>query len=237
MFLNTLQLMSHLPLIKSQMPAPANYFMSQFLDLSRFNVVWPLLKDFAIQNSYYKEGALNMTFEAYGYASMYIWGNTPSLIILAFVIFAFWGLSFLKDIFVNSTNRVCVGWIRDRFMLNKHSAWMTNFALRFWYEAFIFVCISVLISLNKSEQENVVPELNEKHDPESEHAQIDKIVASILLSMILATLIFALWQVMAEYFLTKYSHVKKYCLDIKQSAEAKADARADLKNALRMEDS
>ena len=178
-----------------------------------------------------------MTFEAYGYASMYIWGNTPSLIILAFVIFAFWGLSFLKDIFVNSTNRVCFGWIRDRFMLNKHSAWMTNFALRFWYEAFIFVCISALISLNKSEQENVVPELSEKHDPESEHAKIDKIVASILLSMILATLIFALWQVMAEYFLTKYSHVKKYCLDIKQSADAKADARADLKNALRMEDS
>ena len=196
-----------------------------------------MLKDFAIKNSYYNEGALNMTFEAYGYASMYVWGNMPSILVLAFVIFAFWGLFLLKDIFVKSTNRVCVGSIRDIIMLNKHFAWMTNFALRFWYEAFIFVCMSVLISLTKSAQENVIPELNEKHDPESKQAQIDKIIAFTLLMMILVTLAFALWQVMAKNLLPMHNKVKKYCLDVKQRASARAEAKKNLKNALKMEDS
>ena len=48
-FLDALQLMSHLPLLKTQMPAPAAYFMSKFLDLARFNILWPLFKSFATE--------------------------------------------------------------------------------------------------------------------------------------------------------------------------------------------
>jgi len=234
MFLNTLQLMSHLPLIKSQLPAPAAYFMSQFLDLTRFNLLWPILKSFAIEYGYYNEGALNMTFEAYGYASLYIWGNMPSLIVLAFVILAFWIIALLKGSCTTHTNRAFEGSVRDIFMLNKHAVWMTNFAVRFWYEAYIFVCMSVLISLTKSGQENVIPEMNDEHNPESKHAKVDKALALILLVMIVATLALAIWRLVEKNYLTGvFDKTNRWCLDLARSKK-KDDNNED---ALKMDDS
>ena len=62
MFLNTLQLISHLPLLKTEIAAPAAYFMSQFLDLSRLDLLAPAFERFARKHGYFSEGALNMTF-------------------------------------------------------------------------------------------------------------------------------------------------------------------------------
>ena len=104
-FLEALQLMSHLPLFKTKLPAPAAFFMSRFLELSRLNMLWPMFKDYAGDHGRFREGALNMTFEAYGYASLYHSGNMPMLIIAAIIIAIFIVIGYIKRSIVDSLNR------------------------------------------------------------------------------------------------------------------------------------
>ena len=42
---------------------------------------------------------------------------------------------------------------------------MTNFAVRFYYEVFLVICVSSLISLAKDKQEHAIPEMNKDYDP------------------------------------------------------------------------
>ena len=200
-FLEALQLISHLSLLKTQIPAPAAYFMSQFLDLSRLNLVWPLFKGIAIEHGHFKEGALNMTFESYGYASLYIGGNMPVVLIAAAVILGLWVVSLAKGFVVKSTNHAIIGGVRDIFLLNRHPSWLVNFAVRFLYEMFLIVCISCMISLSKESQENLVPEYNEVHDPEANHAKYDIAMAYGLLVISLSALVFVFYRFFKTYVL------------------------------------
>ena len=63
-----------------------------------------MFKEVAIEHGHFKEGALNMTFESYGYASLYVAGNMPMLLIAAAVILGLWLLSLAKGFCVKSTN-------------------------------------------------------------------------------------------------------------------------------------
>lgn len=208
------------------MPAPAAYFISQFLDLSRFNVIAPMLQKFAFEHGFFNEGALNMTYESYGYASMYLAGNMPMIIVCSMVILSAWCLALLKGYCVGRSNNFFKGVVRDRFLLFSHGAWMTNFTVRFWYEAFMTICISTFISLNKEAQENVIPELNDEYDSEAKHAKFDHSMAVILLLLILATLLFASLRVLSRpAFISKmgamFNSLLKCCQGLKWKREKK----------------
>ena len=191
MFLNTLQLISHLPLFKSEVNAPASYFISQFLDLTRFNVVWELYHDLTIRHGYFLEGALNMTFEAYGYPSMYLAGNMPFVLLATVLIVSLFCLAIIKKGCVRASNKAVEGGVRDIFLLNNHGHWMVNFAIRFYYEVFLIICVSSLIALSKERQENVIPELNAQHDPKASHSALDRKLAISLLVLVGLSLLVA----------------------------------------------
>ena len=108
-----------------------------------------MIKDFAYRVGHFNEGALNMTFESYGYASLYLGGNMPMVIICTFVTITLWCLALLKGYVVGKLLKIHPSAVRDRFLLSSHGAWMTNFTIRFCYEVFLTVCVSVFISLNK----------------------------------------------------------------------------------------
>ena len=136
-----------------------------------------------------------MTFSAYGYASMYITGNMPLILISAMVIFGVWTLSVIKGLCVRKSNSIFTGGIRDIFLLNRHGYWMINFTVRFFYEIYLIMCVSCLISLRKAYQEHVIPELNAEHDPDSGHALNDKALAIIMLCLVIFALLYAVWRV------------------------------------------
>ena len=105
-----------------------------------------------------------MTFEAYGYASMYHSGNMPMIMILAFIVAILVLIGFIKLYLLKSIP------VREIALKNDHFSWMLNFALRFYLEVFLIVCMSSMIALLKERQENVIPEYNEPHDPDTSHA-------------------------------------------------------------------
>ena len=123
MFFNTLQIISHFPLFKTEVPAPAAYFLSHFLDLTRFNMMPPLFNDFASARSRILEGPLNMTFDAYGYSSMYLSGNMPVILLALILTLILTLLSALKAACVYAMNKGSPGkgCIRDIFWLNSHT--------------------------------------------------------------------------------------------------------------------
>ena len=92
-----------------------------------------------------------------------------------------------------------VGGIRDIFLLNSHGYWMINFAVRFYYEVFLVLCVSALISLRKDKQEHAIPELNKEHDPDAQHAKTDRALAIIMLLIIVLSLLYASWRVFRRY--------------------------------------
>ena len=81
---------------------------------------------------------------------MYITGNMPLILIFAMVIFGVWALSVIKGLCVRKSNTIITGGIRDIFLLNRHGYWMINFTVRFFYEIYLIVCVSCLISLRKA---------------------------------------------------------------------------------------
>ena len=85
-----------------------------------------------------------MTFEAYGYASMYHSGNMPMLMLTAIVIAVCILLGFVKLYFMKNTP------VREIMLKNNHFSWMLNFALRFYLEVFLIICMSSLIALSKT---------------------------------------------------------------------------------------
>ena len=141
--------MSHLSLFKTQVPAPAAFFMSQFLEVSRLNLLWPSYKEVVTKHGYFNEGPLNLTFEAYGYASMYMVGNMPILIAVSIALICVGIIVKIKDEVVRKANSNMKHCFRDIFLLIDHSSWLINFAIRFLLEVFLIVCIACMISVSK----------------------------------------------------------------------------------------
>ena len=153
-FLNTLQLISHLSLFKSQLPAHAAFFMSQFLDICKFEplVTWVISKEyFLAQYGFIYNGPLNMTFKAYGYPSMYLQGNIPVIIAIGALMSVQFGLCLLKTIVIGISNCISPNKVRKIYCLNNHASWVVNFTVRFLFETFLVISTSVLISLRKDD--------------------------------------------------------------------------------------
>ena len=133
---------------------------------------------------------------------MYITGNMPFILICAICIFSVWVIFVIKGLCVRRSNALIVGGIRDIFLLNSHGFWMINFAVRFYYEVFLVLCISSLISLRKDTQEHAIPELNKEHDPDAQHAKTDRALAIIMLLIIVLSILYASWRVFRRYHST-----------------------------------
>ena len=148
-----------------------------------------MLKDYVTRYGFFNEGALNLTFEAYGYPSMYFWDNLPMIVVITVVITGFTLLAYLKLYCVKKTNHAMQGAVRDIFCLYDHFSWMLNFGLRFFLESILVICMAVLISLSKSRQEHVIPGYNSPHDSSAWHAILDSTLAYILLTLIIITVV------------------------------------------------
>ena len=148
MFLNSMQLIVHVILIKTDMPSHAHSFMQNFLDKLRLKFDWtdemtedsvgsPAQLDYEAMQ---KDEYFSVYIKSCGYH--YNWLNNLFIFILiACLIFAVWLLLLLKDYLM----RKC---------MNKKStneAFMANFSLRFLYEIIFEICLCTILYLSLTE--------------------------------------------------------------------------------------
>lgn len=158
--------------------------MSQFLDLSKLNLIKPLIKKLVIEHGYYEEGSLNLTFESYGYSSMYLMGNIPMLVLFALGMTCCLACALGKRLIVKNVLRSAKASVRDIFLLQDHVSSMVNFAVRFMLEVYLVVCISSLISLSKERQESSITESQVKHESSETHSIVDIVFAGLTFTAI-----------------------------------------------------
>lgn len=232
MFLNSLQLVSHLPLFKTEATAAATYFIYLFQDLAKLDVFAPAFKNFAVKHGYLSEGALNVIFKAYGYPSMYMAGNMPSILITAACIFAIWALTALKGYCVQRYYQKSSDRTLSRFLVRNHGHWMVNFSVRFLYEVFMVICLSALISLQKDSQQDALTPLRNKHDHDSDQAVFDRVLAVFVIILVAVSILYACYRVV------------KRCVEpadlsdcFAKCSKKKKDQRSESKGNLMLEDS
>ena len=96
-FLNSLQLVTHLVLFYSQLPPVTALFLGQLLYITRFN---PVPSWIFMERSYghLLEGAHNVQFQTFGYRSLYLPANLNWILIAGSVFMAIWLLIWIKEI-------------------------------------------------------------------------------------------------------------------------------------------
>lgn len=147
MFINSLQLIAHTPLLNCDMPGNAQYFLNKYLDLVRWRNSdindW-LQSIFRWKNYETSVGFYHYLLEINGYNHLY--GQNLALILFAlFLIGAVWIALAVKDHLVRR------GRIRKRksWLFKKpHEPRCQNFILRFAYEFFLEFCICVFINIS-----------------------------------------------------------------------------------------
>ena len=144
MFINSLQLLAHLPLINSIMPGNAHYFLSKYLDIVRWHdqdFVESLDEKFNFKEYDVDVGAFHHLLQSCGYEHL-----TAQNMILIFagvsLILLIWLIIGLKDLYGYLTKS------KRPVLKKRHESWCSNFALRFFYEFFLEFCIVVLINLS-----------------------------------------------------------------------------------------
>lgn len=138
MFLNTLMLVAHLPLLNTAMPANLHQFLKKYLDLVRLNIdslPFDLDDSYDISRLYQFTkagdnqlyGENNRLLQACGYGSLFI-NNTVVLSSLFALIILAWLLVAIKD--------YCFSCFRHRLpklLRPGHEEFMSNITLRFLY--------------------------------------------------------------------------------------------------------
>lgn len=152
--------------------------------MSKLNLVKPLIKNLVIDHGYYEEGSLNLTFESYGYNSMYLIGNLPMLVLFALGMACFLAFAIGKRLIVKNVNRSAKASVRDIFWLQDNVSSLLNFAVRFMLEVYLVICISSLISLSKERQENSISGSQVKHESSETHSIVDIVMASLTFTAI-----------------------------------------------------
>ena len=185
MFLNSLQLVAHLVLFKSQMPSSAAYFIGQLLFVARWNP-FPLWNGMNDQFGYVHEGGHDVRFVGYGYESIYLLANLSFIVLVgAFVLFV-WLLLWAKDAFAARFGRSLN--LKERIWFDPLEPRWHNLAQRFAYEVFLELIICTMISLaarrtytrdNFSTEEEIVARFEEGVG--GEYEILDKILAGIVL--------------------------------------------------------
>ena len=144
MFLNSLQLIAHLVLFKSQMPAMTAYSFGQLLYVARFNPFpsWNGMND---QFGYVEEGGHDVRFVGFGYESLYMLANLNIIALFALFVLVFWLMLFIKDKFAAKCGKRCN--LKERIWFDPFEARWHNLAMRFTYEVALELLICYMISL------------------------------------------------------------------------------------------
>lgn len=153
MFINALQLLAHLPLLNSNMPANAHYFLNKYLEKVRWydkDFIKQIDESWNLKKYDVDVGAFHHLLKACGYEHIFL--HNMFLIFAGMLLIAVFWLAFLvKDLIAK--------WSKSKkdFMKKKHSHWCQNFSLRFFYEFFLEFCIVVLINLSVADFSSFSP--------------------------------------------------------------------------------
>ena len=158
MFLNSLQLIVHVPLIRTNIPGNAHYFLLEYLNILRLHF-WSLTKWLQEQVGASKEHDYAMVQkEEYGaehytelvFSCGYSFNLLPNLILVFFLfacIVLVWLLVLLCDLWRKYNDRKQ----RENGQRSRErrelEPWMTNFGVRFLYEVFFEICLCFMINL------------------------------------------------------------------------------------------
>ena len=150
MFLNTLHLISMVPLLRTNLPGNFNFFLLEYLNVLRLHTfalnVW--LQE-QVGNSKAEDSALVLADEPRYYTSLvhqagYSFSFLPNLIL----IFCLFGLVFLIWMVATCRDHMMNGFA------GKKRAWepyLTNFLVRFFYEIFFEVILCLIINVSSTD--------------------------------------------------------------------------------------
>ena len=141
MFLNSLQLIVHLPMVRSRIPSAANLLFLDYLTVIRLHLggfhetLADLLglskgdaEDYRLIG---EDGYYNELFHQCGYHASFL-HNLVIIFFLAVVFALLWFFLACKD-------NVC-------FASSNHERWWNNFLIRFLYEVFFELCLCLMLS-------------------------------------------------------------------------------------------
>ena len=150
MLINTLQLIAHTPLVNTQMPANAHYFIVKYLNIVRLDfdsVNESIESGYEMHRFESGEHFFNRLLFMCGYKPLYA-QNLIIVVGTVLVLAVIWNVIALKDYLSRPSQ---LGYLcRSRslsFVKNSHEPVVTNFALRFFYEMFLEICICVMINI------------------------------------------------------------------------------------------
>ena len=148
MFVNSMQLFMHTPLLSADMPANLSYFMNHYLSMLRFksesidNSIEAWMKDKGLENynlATNEDSSFSYLLNDCGYKHA-VTRNLVIVIFMAMVLALITLIAFVYNFFKSKKK----DGVTRRFA---YTAWMTNFNLRFAYEFFMEICLCVLINL------------------------------------------------------------------------------------------
>ena len=146
MFINSLQIISHLVLLRTLMPVNAHYFLSTWNDWIRWydNNVWDsasMVVDFKEYDLDY--GSYNSMLQMSNYKHL-IGHNLIIIISVLALLVVVWFVLALKDLIVKAQKKS-----DTRTRKKKPSTpWCTNFILRFFYVFFLEICLCAFLQLS-----------------------------------------------------------------------------------------
>jgi len=144
MFINSLQIIAHLTLLKTIMPANGHYFLKKYLDLLRWyqdDFVFWLNEQINFKRYHLETGAYHTLLNTCDYDHL-ISKNMFMVLIVFAVTLILWILCIIKDMNLHMITR------KGSCLNKKQSPWCFNFILRFFYEFFFEFCICVVVQLS-----------------------------------------------------------------------------------------
>lgn len=153
MFINALQLLAHLPLLNSNMPANAHYFLNKYLDIVRWydsDFIKSLEDDFNLKKYDTEVGVFHELLKACGYEHLFMHNMLLVFAAITLIVMVWVGLA-VKDLIGHYTKS------ERPFMKRRHENKCNNFALRFFYEFFLEFCIVVFIQLSVTDFSEISP--------------------------------------------------------------------------------
>jgi len=151
MFINALQILAHMVLLKTLMPGNAHYFLKKYLDWLRWydrGFIDYMQQTYDFRHSKLNEGAYNRILQVCDYEAFLAQNLLPVLVFLL-IILVVWIVLSLRD---------CV--LSKKRLKNRPKApWCHNFTVRFIYEFFLEFCICSTLQLTIRDFSYVSPTL------------------------------------------------------------------------------
>lgn len=144
MFVNSLSLLAHLPLLNTDMPGNVHFFLNDYLDKVRWydsEFVESVEAKYSLKKYDVDMGSFHHFLKSCGYEHLV--AHNLIIVFAALTLICFvWAVVALKDLFVKLSHS------RRPCLRKRHEKKCSNFTLRFVYEFFLEFCIVALINLS-----------------------------------------------------------------------------------------